>query len=300
VLEDVAQLGFGQLDAKQVERTAMAVANLQPRGTLEEGLGKDVDVQALFARVSKALVRVVEFLVEDAGVPHISWLPYGGVLQSLARVFDLHPELHPRNRELLVRWFWRGMLTGDHRTDNRTDRPKWSAIDSDEHATVQRLLKLLPRVTVDDVPRELTVGSARSAQRGIELVALASLDPRALTGDERGCPIAIASLIDDEDADFPTALVTAGQKTIATLLLHPRISHEEVVASAPPQAVLDSHGIDAEAFAALAAGEIDTFVALRSKRLTAHLRDFLVAEAGLDAADHDRLPLDAYFTEEGA
>ncbi|MBN1203592.1 MAG: DUF262 domain-containing protein [Myxococcaceae bacterium] len=297
VCEDVAQLGFGELDAKQVERAAMAVANLQPRGTLEDGLGKDVDVHALFARVSKALVRAVEFLVEDAGVPHISWMPYGGALASLARVFDLHSELHPRSRVLLVRWFWRGMLTGDHRTDNRTDGPKWSSIDGDEHATVQRLLRLLPKVTADDVPRELSAVSARSAQTKMELIALASLDPRMLTGNERGSPVPISSLIDDESAEFPVTIATTGKKTIATLLLHPRVSVEELVASAPPQPLLDSHGIDADAFAALVEDRVDAFVSLRAARLAAHLHAFLIAEAGLDAADHDRLPLDVYFEE---
>jgi hypothetical protein len=274
----------------------MAVANLQPRGTLEEGLGKDVDVQALFARVSKALVRAVEFLVEDAGVPHVSWMPYSGALASLARVFDLHPELHPRNRVMLVRWFWRGMLTGDHRVDNRTDGPKWSAIDGDEHATLQRLLLLLPKVKADDLPRELSTVAARSAQTKIELVALASLEPRMLTGDECGAPVPIASLL-DEPADFPVTLAMAGKKTVATLLLHPPMRAEELVAAAPPQPVLDTHGIDAEAFAALAAGKVDVFVARRTERLAAHIHAFLVAEAGLDATDHDRLPLDAYFEE---
>ena len=296
VREDIAQLGFGELEDKQVERAAMAVADLQPRGTLEEGLGKDVDVQRLFARVSKALVRAVEFLVDDAGVPHISWMPYGGALASLARVFDLHPELHPRNRVLLVRWFWRGMLTGAHRTDNRTDGPKWRAIDTDEHATLQRLLRLLPRVTVDDVPRELSTVATQSAQRKMELVALASLEPNVLAGDERGRLVPIAALI-DESADFPTTLIPEGKKTLATLLLHPHLSTEKLVASAPPQQVLDTHGIDAEAFAALAAGKVDVFITRRTERLTAHLHAFLVSEAGLDAADHDRLPLDTYFGE---
>lgn len=300
IREDIVQLGFGELKETQVERAVMAVANIQPRGTLEEGLGKDIDVQALSARVSKALTRAVEFLVEDAGVPHISWLPYGGVLASLARVFDLHPEMHPRNRVLLVRWFWRGMLTGDHRTDNPTDRPKWKAIDRDEHATVQRLLKLLPKVKAEDVPSKLSeVAPTRSARTKMEFVTLAALAPCFLNGDELGSPVPISSLLDNK-ATFPVPLVAAEKKTIATLLLHPVINAEELVASAPTQALLDTHGIDAEAFAALSTGDTATFLELRTRRLTAHMHDFLVAEAGLDAADRDRPPLDAYFTEEGA
>lgn len=297
VCEDIAQLGFGKLDANQVERAAMAVAELQPRGTLAEGLKKDSDVQALFMRVSKALVRAVGFLVEDAGVPHISWMPYGGVLASLARMFDLHPELHPRNRVLLARWFWRGMLTGDHRKDNRIDGRKWSAIDSDEHMTVQRLLRLLPKVTADDIPGELSAVAAQSAQTRIELVALASLEPRMLTGDERGTLVQIASLIDDEKAGFPATLLTAGRKTVAALLLHPSMSLEQLGSSAAPQPLLETHGIEPETFAALRAGQADVFIERRAARLAAHIRAFLIAEAGLDAADHDRLPLDAYLGE---
>ncbi len=297
VREDIAQLGFGGLEAKQVERAAMAVANLQPRGTLEEELGKDADVQGLFLRVSRALVRAVEFLAEDAGVPHISWLPLSGALASLARVFDLHPQLHPRNRILLARWFWRGMLTNDHRVDNRTDGPKWRAIDEDEHASVQRLLRLLPKVTAQDIPKELSSGTAKSAQAKMELVALASLDPRVLVGDERGKPVPIASLLYSESVPFPTSIARAEKKTLATQLLHPPLSVEQLVANPPPQPLLGTHGIDAEAFAALAAGKVDDFIARRTQRLTTHIRDFLITEAGLDATDNDRPPLDAYFEE---
>ena len=123
VCEDVAQLGVGEIDTKQVERAAMAVAGLQPGGTLDERLGKDIDEQGLFSRVAKALVLAMEFLVEDVGVPHIAWMPYSGALASLARLFDLHPQLHSRNRVLMVRWFWRGMLTvTTERTTVRTGR----------------------------------------------------------------------------------------------------------------------------------------------------------------------------------
>jgi hypothetical protein len=295
VCEDVAQLGFGELTHKQVERAAMAVADLPPTGALLEDLEEEVDVQALFTRVSRALVRTIEFLINDAGVPHISWLPYSGVLASLARLFDLHPEPHSRSRELLVRWFWRGMLTSNHRIDNRTDGPKWSAIDRDEYASVKRLLSLLPKVTEEDIPRELSM--QRSAQMMMERVALASLGPCVLVGDDRGHPVPLPSLIDDESDGFPATIVTTGKRTVAAQLLHPRISAEELVAARPPQALLDTHGIDPEAFAALGAGDHDAFVTRRTERLMGHIRAFLIAEAGLDAADHDRLPLDAYFEE---
>jgi hypothetical protein len=32
------------------------------------------------------MLRAAAFLAEDAGVPHVQWLPYGGVLATLARL----------------------------------------------------------------------------------------------------------------------------------------------------------------------------------------------------------------------
>lgn len=302
VIEDVVQTGFGTLEAKQVERAAMAVAGLQPRGTLEEGLGKDADVPALFRRVSDALMRAAEFLLADAEVPHIAWLPYGGALAALARFFDLHPEPHPRTRVLLTRWFWRGILTGDHRTDNRIDGPKWEAIDSEQHESIRRLLSLLPQVTMEKLPQDLSPYVAHSAQTKMELVALNALGPLRLIGDaeERGTAVDTAVLLEEEKSGFPTVVFpSAGKRALANVLLHPRIDPEQHAALAVlPAEWLKTHAIDEAVCEALRTGDATAFLARRGALLLRHVQDFLVRKAGLDAVDKDRLALEAYFEEQ--
>lgn len=60
----------------------------------------------------EALTRTVLFLREDAKVPHFSFLAYRYLFVVLARFFAHFPEPDPRNRELLVRWYWRAALAG--------------------------------------------------------------------------------------------------------------------------------------------------------------------------------------------
>jgi len=303
VRAELGKLGFGELEAKQIERAAMAVSGKGPQGTLVDIAG-DLDVPALFARVSRGLLRAVEFLAEDAGVPHVSWLPYGGVLATLARLFDAHPNLHDRNRQLLARWYWRGNLTGDHSTDNRTDGPKWQAIVADEHRSIQNLLKLATRVEEAKLAPGLRPYNRATARTKIELIALAALEPRVLAGEERGQLVPLASLI-EESQDFPFLVAAEGERTLASYLLHPEIGPEELKEleeRSPEPDLLMSHGMDAAVLEALLAGAgyQQAFVERRRKILSEHVRSTLRLWTAADASDHDRPPLDAYFAAESA
>jgi hypothetical protein len=303
VRDELVPLGFGQLEGARIERSAIAVAGADPRHALQEQVAPG-EVPELFERVSKGLARAIEFLADDVGVPHVEWLPYAGVLPALARFFSLHPEPHPRNRELLVRWFWRGTLTEEHRTDNGLDRPKWKAIDTDEHGSVQRLLKLLRPVTDTDLPNELQgLGGRRGARHHTELISMASLEPRVLLGEERGQRVSIASLIERETS-FTVEVVPSsnGERTLASVLLHPPLDTvlEPSALAGLPEPLLASHAISPAALTAWSAGDVQGFIGLHYTRLLAHLRQFLTEEAGLHSGDNDRQPLDAYFTEEGA
>jgi hypothetical protein len=297
VRAELTQVGFGQFEGKQIERAALAIVGKLPGAKLADAVSAD-EVSALFARVSQALVRTVEFLVEDCGVPHLDWLPYGGVIATLAKLFDTHPKLHDRNRVLMARWFWRGNLSGDHRTDNKTDQLKWQAIGSNQHETVQRLLKIGSRIDITtEVEAPLHPFNRRTARTRIELIALAALEPRWLTGEDRGQPLALGALIEKED-HVPSAVIDASG-TIAAYLLHPKLNLAELDLR-PDKKTLESHGLDDAMLDALLAGDAATCLAQRTKVLTHYLQATLREWTGVDDADHDRLPLDAYFEAESA
>ncbi|WP_225412486.1 DUF262 domain-containing protein [Stigmatella hybrida] len=304
VRDELIPLGFGELEGSQIEKAAIAVAGGDPRKPLQDQLSH-VPAAELLERTAQSLALTIEFLSADASVPHVSWLPYAGVIPALARFLSLHPSPHPRNRELLVRWFWRGTLTRDHRPDNSLDRPKWKAIDEDEHGSVQRLLKLLSPVTAESLPSTLgPLTGGRSARRSTEYISLASLEPKVLVGEDLGQDVPLASLIEHGHPFFELEPPSGSGRTIASLLLHPKDSSLfpliPFLLTDLEGSLLASHGIDATSVRAWAAGDMQAFVSLRSARLLTHLRRFLTDGAGLHTSDHDRQPLDAYFAEDGA
>lgn len=295
-------LGFGELEGRLIERAAVAVAGGSPGRTLEEVVASGaIDVSSLFDRVAGSLALSINFLVEDAGVPHKELLPFSGVLCSLARFFALFPAPHPRNKELLSRWFWRGTLTGDHRTDNGTDGKKWQAIQGDEHGSVQRLLRALPPVPPGSIPDNLApIRRLDAARTRIELLALAARRPRMLTVDEAGTDVPLAQMYNRGEAgSLPWSIVKAPNedRTTAGLLLHPPLKSWEPLFTATEEA-LASHAIGPTALAALRRGDDAAFLEQRAATLGEDLQRFLLERTALDPPDRDRAPLDAYFDVE--
>lgn len=296
-------LGFGDVAPQDIERVALAVSNATPTQHLDALLEAGSLSAQLSREVTEGLSRAIQFLREDAGIPHITLLPYSGALFTLARFFALHPAPHPRNRDLLTRWLWRGMLNRDHRTDNAIDGRKWRAITKDEHGSVQRLLRLLPPLTATEIPTELgTFRRGNNARSSIELVALADLEPLLLTGEDAGSLVPLAALLHEDPPEVlaPSFRLPNAERTLAEILLHPRMPPDllrDQLCNAPA-ALLRSHGIGESAVAALQEGDLAKFVCLRGVRLAEHLVKFLRERVVLDPPDHDRAPLDAYFSVE--
>lgn len=308
---NLAPLGFGALEGSEIELAALAVTGT----TLDQPFDDLIEAWAsngarLSQEVTEGLSRAIAFLREDVGILHAVLLLNGDMLAILARFFALHPSPHPRNRDLLGRWLWRGMLSFAYQTDGTTDDSAWSAtgdraaaaaltINQDEHSAVQRLLRLLPSLTAAEIPTQLGVFHRSAAQTRIELIALAAMDPRLLTGAEVGAPVPLAALLNEDPPEVlaPFIILPDAERTLAEILLHPRITPEEFFAA--PPALLRSHGIDEAALAALRQGDTVDFLRLRSALLTDHVTRFLRERAALDPPDRDRAPLDAYFSEEG-
>lgn len=301
VHEDLTKLGFGTIDPSYVERCAKAISSGNPDGELQSHLeGKSAtEVAKLFDRVYASLARTIEFLANDAGVPHLRFLPYGGTLFTLARFFACFPDPHPRTRELLARWFWRGTISGDHRTDYSADRRNWRAIGDEEHGSIRELLRLQPKIEPTDLPSELAPFRRGNAASDIETLALAALVPRIVVPSEsleRGAEVPLGTLSEG----VPSQLVQPDEgqpRTIAAFLLHPSTTPEALCdgdEATDREAMLATHLIEREAFEALSKGETGRFLELRSRSMIAYLREFLADRAAVGAADHDRLALDAY------
>lgn len=113
-----ARLGFGKLDEDTVLRALLARRGPDvTREIRDEFSGRprefsDETREDAYRGVEDALGRALEFLAQDARVPHLGFLPYRYLLVVLARFFAHHPKPELRNRELLRRWFWRAALIG--------------------------------------------------------------------------------------------------------------------------------------------------------------------------------------------
>lgn len=305
----LARLGFGNVGVAVIERTAVALLGRSP-GALPEHLDLSRNpalpqtVQEFFDRVDESLARAITFLSREADIPHVEWLPYSGALPTLALFFSRHCSPHERNIELLVRWFWRGALSGDHQTNNAIDGERWNAIRSaDEHRAVQALLGLLP-ATPSLGELRLERFRQTTARSKIEMSALYSLGPKMLVGEDQGTDIQPSTLFTEGDDGKPVPWILdkkAGEdKTVACALIHPQVRLDDLRRVPWDEALHGSHAISRDAWHALLEEDWPTFMQIRSAAIQPLLHKFLVERVGLDLADHDHPPLEMSLVEEGA
>lgn len=287
VATGLADLDFGPLDDAVLHNMLLAT-----RGT---DLSKDrvptlSTEQAHQAMIDLALCAraAIRFLREDAGIPHVSLLPYQPPLFALARFFHFHSDPHPRSRELLARWLWRGAITGVHNGSTVQVRQMLTAIGEDEHDAVQSLLRALPAATTERLYfGDYSFGFARSK---IQLLALLELGPRDLRDGEPVIPAAT----DLADKDAYQALIhtilpagAGAQGGLANRMFHPGIHSglaRAIVDCEEPE-LLASHAISDAARRALKFDHRDDFIALRGGDILAHVEAFTDQRAQWDEPD---------------
>lgn len=211
-----------------------------------------------YAATKDALVRAIDFLQGVAGVPHRALLPYGYLLVVLARLFALHPEPHPRNADLLRRWFWRAAVAGP----SLGRGSYWAVVRrfcrcvraTDEDGSIQGLLAAVRGgAQTVAVPRAY---NASTAEVRITLCALFALAPRALDGsvidvrslaatlDDATTPTrALVALVPVRGVPLESRLFTSGDDDPAALCDH--------VVRTDDDAWLASHALDREIARAL-------------------------------------------------
>jgi hypothetical protein len=171
---------------------------------------------------------------------------------------------------------WRGFITGAHADTRKPLREGVRTIVAGaEEASVQGLLRQLPSsIVVEQAIEEWAPGDefdARSAADRIAMLGLVSLEPRSL---EDFAPVDVGGLLERFGADAVQALEGSG---VAGRILHPPTRRlVELVAAQLGGAwpgVLASHGLDAPMVAMLASGDRHGFLAARTTRLRATVRE---------------------------
>jgi hypothetical protein len=306
--EKLLDLRFGRLDEDLLLTTLMAIRGLDvTRAKLEQA--HDPRLEGALPESEAALRRAIVFLKTSARIQHIDVLPYRLALQVLARFFALHPEPRSRTLELLSRWVWRGALSGDHGDSSRAfAREQFRAIFQDEEASVQKLLSGTTKAP-QPPPALDEFRWRQKAQSRIQMLSLIALGPRHLSTGEVLAPDALLESLGDasppEIVDRRSSAAAANRDraaSIANRLIHPPESKPQLQAWIRAQAdpeVLASHGIDAEARAALLAGDDGRFLSLRSATLARHLEGFLKARAAWNHSDRPSLQYELALVEDG-
>lgn len=267
------------------------------------------DEQTAYREAEEALVRAVMFLIETAGVPHITLLPYRAQLVVLARFFAHFPEPTPNSLRLLRRLFWRLSIAGP--SVFKGSFTQFSRILSnkikpgDEEGSLQALLETMKdAVHARPNPDRFRTNEATAK---IVLSAWWSLRPRSLATGAPADVQSLSSILGDEQTPvgavpyvFPR-LNEPGERgkrlwaanrvflpfgedlpsEISRTLAEPRIDLDETTW----REVIDSHLIDDDALDALARGDRIGFLDARQMRVHAHLDDFLARMTEWDYED---------------
>lgn len=283
VAASLAGHGFGGPDEDMLFQMLQAIRGVDASKERVPELGDDA--HRLLAQLERSAAASIAFLRGDAGIPHVSLLPYQRPLLALARFFARFPEPSGRSRELLARWLWRGALTGAHQGNTIATRTMLGSIQEREAEAVERLLALLPP-RPGDLPDVDAPFALRTASSKILALALLDLEPRDLS---RGT-IVLPVDDDTDDARWQRLLhdiLDRPHSGLANHLVHP--SHRRGLAHAittcEEPAWLASHAISSEARRALKFGHEDQFLALRAADLRAHVDNFLDRQARWDELD---------------
>jgi len=249
-----------------------------------------------------ALERAVDFLVNHAGVPHATFLAYRFLLLVVARFFALYEKPHPRNIELLSRWFWTAASRASELNLNGSTATVRSLAGlirkNDEDGSIQRLLDLVASPKPLPLP-ETNLFRANRASSRIVLCALWALRPRNFDTGNPIEPGELASVLTDRDTPTDVALEvlrrerlsdsirsSAGNRVIVVTNDDTKILDFLLSRQRPPQhdhpAILASHLITNGDLHALKNKAFKIFVTDREKRVLEQVSSFLAARTRAD------------------
>lgn len=291
LVDEIGALGFGAPREDTVLRCVLAVRGGDVYRSFEHEFDHGADAAATFRTTAETMTRVFFFLRNDASIPHLRALPYIGVLPILTRFFALHPEPHPRSRNLLRRWLWRGSNAWGR--DVGALRRAVQEVDDDEHASIAKLLHRIGMSGPPDI--DLNAVQLNKAAAKMNIALLSSLHPRNLRDGE---PVDVGALLDDDGSQALLEIVPDSVPQLAGRLLHGAVD-DEIVAPMllnASSSILKSHAITPKAIDALRTNDAREFVTARARELDRRLSDRRDQLAEPSADDHP--PLAALVVED--
>lgn len=264
--------------------------------------GEDRDVALIEGE--KALRAAVAFLQNEAGIPHVAFLPYRFLLITLSRLLAHFPAPHVRNQELISRWLWQAALAGPEifKGSSTTAIRALNAkvLPGHESASVQGLLTAVGRDAAPAGPNLDRFRTNDSSTR-IVLAAMWDQEPRSFKTGDRLLPTDIAEALEGRSTALnisleiasPTQLDGSHRGSAANRALSidtPEDALDVLMAGNSPFISLElsrfedrvrkSHVVSDAAATALANGDFNDFLDLRRGDLDGVVRSFLERRTG--------------------
>lgn len=314
IAEELEATSFGRIDDDTVLHAILArrhhdfTRDLRQEFTEERGAILDVPrgetQEQAFQGGRQALRRAITFLQDRAGVPHVTFLPYKYLLTTLARFFAHHPAPHPRNEELMVRWFWRAALAPTIFSGSATAMGRGFAsriYPADESRSVQELLALVP----DGFPYhrpEVDQFRTNTAATKVMLCALYQARPLRFSDGAPFDAAVLAETLDEAQTAHGVIADAVPRRRITDSALaagiggrfflgeddvsleearHALAGATSALFGQDDARIAASHLVDAESSEVLRSGEYELFLRRRRDRIEALVADFLASRMGL-------------------
>jgi hypothetical protein len=269
--------GFGEVEIETLLRALLVASGHSPTDRGAEDWQRPGMAERWEEAVGRGLKLALEFLRDEAQIPHRDLLPYELPLVFLPTYFERFPRPSERALELLVRWVWRGAACGGHASTDEILRPHFRLLQAGSSAEEVAVswLGLLAGRQREALPH--AVFNLRGHQTRLLLALLHGLGPRRLGAGAE--PLGLQELLGEEPGQASAGdsaarflrlcSAPAWRRHPANFLLHPVLSPLEVPAAwkSADDATLESHLIPASARTLLKEGRMAELVQLRQERM---------------------------------
>lgn len=299
ILDELREFGFGGLQREFILRTVLAILgeDIYQKDWTRIFTGKTragTDRSELKSRLpdsigptKKALGQSIEFL-RGQGIDTDKLLPYSMQIVLLAVFFHHCPEPAEAQRDLLQRWFWVSSFTGWFGSANPS-RVSWLIDELREAARNPDIIELKQidlKAPALPFPSNFDWRSSR-----VRCTVLAMLERKPCDTTGKIMPEAWKLIVEDKITAVSRILTypapeTEPEKTLRSSpanrivnVARERGQAKKWLFDLDPailEAVLESHGIPLEAFAALRQGNYREFLEKRLEHLEAIERDFML------------------------
>lgn len=235
IAKDVSEShNFGMVDEDilmQILLDGLGLDNVKDLNKIRKEERKSIIEQTAILR--RTYECVVQFLQQDCYIPHITLLPYEKYFIPLARFFRFYPDPHPRARELLSRWVWRGILSEEPIARSGFTKVFLSLINGEYQKAFQGEFYILENIlkqhndaekivkNIDKFCNVMSKFNFRSAQNKVQVLAMLAQKPIHLQSGQE-------IIFHEHIASTPDKIVTylqknAGSKTV-NRFVHPNLS----------------------------------------------------------------------------